>query len=252
MEKMKKIQINAAIFPKVMTVMLGKEKKRENETGEQINSFSDINPPELIIDLPRSVSLLYLHHISDSTERRLLEQYAYGIPFSDEDFKDLFQIIFVNVNRTWGYSKEENDVLGQFGISITKEDEKSKLVLIEDAIPQIRVETWECIIVDLLHEAAMEIINCFDFDSTYIRKIKLPDGENKLHFSLGAWQFSPDQDEQKLSNALRTAFIFTLVSFNFGDVRNQYNNFSDFFDAEFYKRVSLIHSIWISKKKMMI
>ena len=32
----------------------------------------------------------------------------------------------------------------------------------------------------------------------------------KLHYSLMSWRFSSDEAEQSLSNALRTAFIFTL------------------------------------------
>lgn len=68
-----------------------------------------------------------------------------------------------------------------------------------------------------------------------------------MRYDLGAWKFSADISEQSLSNALRSAFMFTLVSYYYGDTKNQYHNFSEFFDAEYYKRVSLVYGIWSNR-----
>ena len=92
----------------------------------------------------------------------------------------------------------------------------------------------------------MEIISCFDFESSYTIQSDNTSGENKLFISLGAWKFTSDETEQKHSNALRAAFMFTLVGYYSGDSKNQYNSFTDYFEAEFYKRVSLVYGIWVS------
>ena len=141
------------------------------------------------------------------------------------------------------------DILSQFGIYLSQDvNGKKQISIIEDAIPTIQVETWECIIIDMLKKSALDIINCFDFDKNFERKgINTPE-LRKLSFSLNAWKFTSDNAEQRLSNALRSAFMYTLVSYNYGDLKEQYGSFEDFFDNEFYKRVSLIYGIWSSRK----
>ena len=120
--------------------------------------------------------------------------------------------------------------------------------MLEDAIPKIRVETWECILIDMLYPAAMDIISCFDFQKNFIRANSNYKEDNKLRISLGAWKFSSDELEQKLSSSVRSAFMFTLVGYYLGDMKKQYQSFADYFDAEFYKRVSLVFGIWSARK----
>ena len=51
-----KIQFNAAIYPKVMSIIIGKPyNKNENDSDEMV--------PELVVDLPRSAYLIYLQKI---------------------------------------------------------------------------------------------------------------------------------------------------------------------------------------------
>ena len=50
-----KIQFNAAIYPKVMSIIIGKPyNKNENDSDEMV--------PELVVDLPRSAYLTWIIH----------------------------------------------------------------------------------------------------------------------------------------------------------------------------------------------
>lgn len=248
---MGRIEINAAIFPKIMMIALGKPMK-DDTNEEMLTTSMESAIPEIMIDLPRGAYLLYLQRIADERnekELRLLKKYAYGQVFSDEDYTALLGLIMTTTSRAWIQSVQQNDILGPFGISLeTMEDKRRRFVLKEEAVDTIRVETWECIIVDMLKQSAMDIINRFDFKGTFVRKGQNSADKEELMFSLSAWKFSGDVAEQKLSSALRSAFMFTLVSYYFGDMKNQYNSFQDFFDNEFYKRVSLLYGIWSTRE----
>lgn len=249
-ETMNTIEINAAIFPKIMMIALGKPMEDNNE--ETLLASIDAAKPEIMIDLPRGAYLLYLQKIADEKnekELRLLKQYAYGQAFSNTDYDELLGIIMTSTSRAWTQNISSKDILSPFGISLeTSEDGNRKFVLLEDAVATLRVETWECIIIDMLKQSAMDIINCFDFSGSFVREGHNSANKDELMFSLSAWKFSGDIAEQRLSNALRSAFMFTLVSYHFGDMKNQYSSFQDFFDNEFYKRVSLVYGIWTTRK----
>ena len=246
----KVIHINALIFPYIMKVALAKPNAETTSNKGSHDILSKINPPEIMIDLPRGVYLLYLRKIAsehNEPEFRLLEQYVNGAAFSDADYEELINLIMTPVNRSWTHSIQ-GDVFGAYGVQVENDENGNmKFALIENAIPTIKVETWECIILDILKQAASDIIECFDFASFFSRKKPNSSDEEGLKFDLGAWKFSADVSEQSLSNALRTALIFTLVSYCYGDARNQYGSFSEFFDAEYFKRVSLIYGIWSNR-----
>lgn len=70
--------------------------------------------------------------------------------------------------------------------------------------------------------------------------------KEELKIYLGAWKFSSDEAEQRLSNALRVAYMYTLVGYYCGDRKSQYSSFERYFEDEYYKRVSLIFGIWTS------
>jgi len=77
-EIMNRIEINAAIFPKIMMLALGKPMKDYNE--ETLLTSIDTSKPEIMIDLPRGAYLLYLQKIADEKnekELRLLKK-LYG------------------------------------------------------------------------------------------------------------------------------------------------------------------------------
>ena len=151
------------------------------------------------------------------------------------------------VNRNWNQTIQQ-DMLTPFGVQICRDENGSQsFQLIEDAIPVIKAETWECIILDHLRKPAYDIIKCFDFNSTFTRKFNGYVDKEVLKFHLGAWRFSGDDTEQGLSNALRAAFMFTLVGYYFGDLKNQYKNYLEYFETEFYKRVSLVYGMWASR-----
>ena len=230
-----------------MQIGLGKPLPKGSDTETALGLSSALKVPDIMIDLPRGAYLLYLRNLAiehNILELRLLEHYAYGVPFSDSEYEELLQLIMVPVSRNWTQNVQ-GDFLTPFGIQVsTDNDGNQKFILIEDAIPSIKVETWECIIIDHLKQAALDIISCFDFASSFTRKQSNSSDSEELRYDLGAWKFSGDSSEQSLSNALRTAFMFTLVSYCYGDTKNQYHSFSEFFDAEYFKRVSLVYGIW--------
>ncbi len=238
------IEFNATIYPKVMSLVLGKPKKTID------NNFANDMEPELAIDLPRGAYLIYIQNMFDEhkqSEIELFKKYAYGVTLEDSDYSSLLDLIMTSTPRNWNQSINNGDILSQFGLGISEDDNgKRKFVILDAAKDTIRVEAWEGIIIDLLNKSAMDIISCFDFESHFSRKNDNSSGNDKLYISLGAWKFSSDEAEQKLSNALRTAFMFTLVGYYVGDRKNQYSTFIDYFESEFYKRVSLVFGMWSS------
>jgi len=134
-----------------------------------------------------------------------------------------------------------------------KNDENGKATvgIKEEAKEMLRAEAWEGILLDLMKESAETVISLFDFQHYYVRQKANPSGKAELQFYLGAWKFTADEAEQKLSTALRSAFMYTLVGYYCGDRKNQYSCFQRYFEDEYYKRVSLIYGIWssISDKK---
>jgi len=251
MNTVSKIEIDAAIFPKIMMLALGKPIKRGTDDSDTSIAPLESANPDNVIDLPRGAYLLYLQSIvseRNELETQLLKQYAYGIAFSDEDYTSLLNVIMTPINRNWTQTIRQGDILSPFGIGFSSDEKgNQKFVLIADAVPTIRVETWESIIIDMLKKSAFDIIDCFDFEATFTRHCNNSADEEKLIFSLGAWKISSDIEEQSLSNALRSAFMFTLVGYYFGDLKDQYQCFQDFFDAEFYKRVSLVYGMWSAR-----
>lgn len=246
----KRIEINAAIFPMIMTLAFGKPIQKNDDNKSAEISPSEEFKADIKIDLPRGTYLLYLQNVAikNELERRLLEQYAYGMTFTDEDYQNLLGLMMTSTNRNWNQSINQGDILTPFGVEVRNDDlGNHQFALIEDAIPSIKVETWECIIIDLLKKSALDIINCFDFNKTFIRKNPTIEDTKDILYSLNAWKFSADIEEQSLSTALRSAFMFTLVSYYFGDLKDRYSCFQDFFDVEFFKRVSLIFGMWSAR-----
>lgn len=248
---MKTIQINTNIFPLVMSLSLGEKVSKDAASKEPSSLFEGLENAKKTIDLPNGAYLLYLKKILSEhfkPEDKLLEQYACGIPFTDADYDCLLNILMTPVNRNWSHSLQ-GDFLTSFGVQIVNDsNDELNFSLIEEAIPSIRVETWECIILDMLHQAAFEIIECFDFNTSFSRKVIDTNETENLKISLGAWKFTSDITEQSLSNSLRSAFMFTLVGYCFGDVKDQYKNFNEYFEAEFFKRVSLVYGLWTSRE----
>lgn len=208
------IQINKNIFPLVMSAYI----------DDQDNSDSSI------IDLPRDANLLYLQSINNPLEKKLLKKYANNESFSDKDYEELFKLFISNVPRSSPPSGNTANFIEQFGVSITKKDDGFQFSLIEEYIPQIRVETWDYIAIDLLKPAYTDIINCFDFGD--------------INIYLGAWKSDFDVQKQSLLTAFRSALIFTIIGYMYGDDKGLYSSFNDYFDSEFYKRIALINGIW--------
>lgn len=215
---MMSITIDASIFPLVMTMSIGKPGSQEFQS----------------IDLPRGASLLYLQNMSDPTEIRLLKKFANKEKFTDEEYEILFNLFLNNTPRLNPPTENVGDFLHQFGICVEEKDNKFNFKLIAEYIPQIKVETWDYITIDLLKTSYTDIIKCFDFGN--------------IDIYLGAWKSDFNVQKQSLLDAFRSAFMFTLIGFIYGDDRALYSNFNDFFENEFYKRIALINGIWKHRK----
>lgn len=185
------------------------------------------------IKLPQYANLLYLQSIENSVEKSLLKKYVNGEVFTDEDYENLFRL-FIAVAQDLPTTGTESNPFAPYGISVVVENEKPKVVLIEECIPQIKIDTWECIALDLLRPLYTDIINCFDFGN--------------IRIDLGAWKSEYDVQKQSLLNAFRSALIFTIVGYLYGDDKDLYFSFEDFFDKEFYKRIALVNGVWKHRK----
>ncbi|WP_167957296.1 HEPN domain-containing protein [Anaerosporobacter faecicola] len=209
---MKKITIDTSIFPKIVGIIIDGEKGKSS------------------IDLPRGVNLLYLKDIKDKTEINLLEKYAYGVQFTDDEYKTLFSLFLNNTPRISHQSRNINDFIDQFGIDIVNNQGHIEFNIKEDYIQQVRVDTWEDITIDLLKSNYSDIINCFDFGD--------------IRIDLGSWVSDANKQRQSLLNSFRSAFMYTLIGFIYGDDKDLYDSFIDYFENEFYKRIALLNGIW--------
>lgn len=239
--------INSNIFPRITTIDIGDKIPKDNDTRVIQCPSSAIQSSSLRIDLPRGANLLYLKSLSTrhaADELHLLEKYACGINFTDAEYKTILGFIMTS-HAKYPAHPTSNDPFAPYGVCVSKNSSGAlAFSLIENSIPAIKAETWECIIIDHLKPTALDIISCFDFASTFNRKMSNNSHSAELRYNLNAWKFSFDLAEQSLSTTLRFAFMFTLVSYCYGDVQSQYPNFSSFFEAEFFKRVSLVYGIW--------
>lgn len=211
---MTSITINGNIFPLVMSMSIIKHESKESRK----------------IYLPRDANLLYLQSVSDSTEIKLLNKFVNKEKFTDEEYENLFNLFLNNTPRLSHQTENVGDFLQQFGIYVDEEDNKLQFKLITEYIPQIKAETWDYITVALLKDYYTDIIKCFDFGD--------------LDIYLGAWKSNFNIQKQSLLDSFRSAFMFTLIGFLYGDDRVLYSNFNDFFENEFYKRIVLINGIW--------
>lgn len=208
------LTIDSSIFPLVMSMSIG-------EPG---------SPEFQSIDLPRGANFLYLQNMSDPTEIRLLKKFANKEEFSDEDYEMLFNLFLNNTPRLSPPTGNPGDFLQQFGVYVDKNDNKFQFKLITEYTPQIKVETWDYITLALLKDSYIDIITCFNFGD--------------INIYLGAWISDSNDQKQSLLSSFRSAFMFTLIGFLYGDDRMLYANFNDFFQNEFYKRIAFIHGIW--------
>lgn len=215
---MSKVFINSSIFPTIGSVSI--KAKDEEYFSRQI-------------EFPSGANLLYLKNIKDSEESALLEKFVDSEQFSDEEIEVLLQYFLNTETRPLiddnGISSFE--ILNTYGIAIDNDDFK----LIDEWIPYVKKETWECIALDLLRKTYTPIIEEYNFN------VNIP-------IYLGSWKTGVNRVEQSLLNSFRSAFMFTLIGFLYGDNRSLYSSFNDFFTNEFSKRIKFINRIWISKK----
>lgn len=214
---MSEILINTSIFPTVGSVST----KRK---GEEIYSKQ--------IEIPSGANFLYLKNIKDPKEFDLLKKYANSVQFSDEEIEVILHYFLNNVPKP---VVDNNNFLSleSYGLAINGDDDDFKII---DAwIPYLKKDTWEYIVLDLLRNTYLSIIEEQNFN------VSIP-------ITLWSWKSSVGQVEQSLLNSFRSAFIFTLIGFLYGDNRGLYSSFNDFFTNEFSERIKFIHGLWITRK----
>jgi len=129
MKKNNKIEFNAAIFPIVMTLAFGKPIKKNSDDEEIVLELIDKSMPDIVIDLPQGAYMLYLQKIAtenNKEELKLLEKYAYGIAFTDEDYSNLLGIIMSPIDRKWTQTIQQGDILSPFGVTV--ESDASRVI----------------------------------------------------------------------------------------------------------------------------
>lgn len=213
-----------------MIDLKGKENAFPIAFSKKYENMGDMFAP---IEVPRCANLLYLESIDNSLERNLLEKYVNDESFTDDDYKNLFKL-FMTVAKELPTSGTGVNLFAPYGIRVKFENGECKPVLIEEYILQIKINTWECIAIDLLKPLYTDIINCFDFGN--------------INIDLSEWKTDNDIQKQSLLNAFRSAFIFTILGYLYGDDNDLYDSFENFFDKEFYKRIALINGIWKHRK----
>jgi len=237
MSEEKGIKINRLIFPLVLSLSVNRQSEVSGEQQKEIDNI-DKKEDMLLIDVPRDAYVIYLQSLkkdNNVNELSLLKKYSERTPFSDEEYRELIGYVMTTDERNW----DRTGFLSAYGIEMKSDsDGKPYFDIIEDAKPSIKAETWECIIIDHLKSKVKDILELFDFSLLTGTETKMP------QISLGAWKFTEDIVEQKLSDTIRTALFFTLVGYYTKWETEQYDSFSEYFDMEFFKRVSLINHIW--------
>ena len=76
----RKIEINAAIFPCIMQIGLGKPLPKGSDTETALGLSSALKVPDIMIDLPRGAYLLYLRNLA--IEHNILELRLFILPSS--------------------------------------------------------------------------------------------------------------------------------------------------------------------------
>jgi hypothetical protein len=147
MGKGKKIEINAAIYPTIMSIHLG---KKEEATKDGFMIQQDFEP-EITLSLPRDAYLIYLQTMANEKnvkEMGLLEKYAYGVKLTDMEYLELISLIMTPTARKWSSTNLGSDILSPFGLYIGKDENgRSCAKVIDAAKDMLRVEVWEGIIV---------------------------------------------------------------------------------------------------------
>jgi uncharacterized protein (UPF0332 family) len=215
----KDVVINSGIFPVIMSIQ-----------------DKDINGKySKVYHIPRSINLLYLENIKDKSEKDLLRKYANAEKLNDNELETLFKFFINKIDKPKINSSGKNsDLLSIFGAEMIEKNGGIELQIIKEYTSYIKKETWECIALDMLKDNYERIITKYDFGD--------------IRIDLGAWKTEFNEEKQSLLNSFRSAFLFTLVGFLYGDNRHLYSSFYDFFENEFSKRIGLIYGIWKTKK----
>lgn len=208
---MEKITIDSSIFPVTMYTSLIRVDGTKTES----------------IALPCEANILYLKSIRDPNELMLLKKFANKDTFSDKDYEMLLKLFINNIPKK---RPSKGDFTELCGVCHKEVDGIIQFALIDEYIPYIKADTWECITIALLKECYTDIINCFDFGD--------------IEINLGSWTSCIDVKKQSLLSTLRSALMYTLVEYLYGNDINLYSNFNDFFENEFYKRVSFVYATW--------
>jgi uncharacterized protein (UPF0332 family) len=175
-------------------------------------------------DLPRDIFIKYIQEELPIHIKNSLMDWQNDLDINDLIIKEIIDSSF-SLNRSKiKSSKKPNDILAIYGLKKNEETQKYEFILSE--IDQIRHDTFGEILLNILKEYYSPINNeLFEESNIY----------------LGPLRSESDEIKQSLRNALRTAYIFSIISFSIE--KKEYKNFYEHFKAEYYKRAKLVQTV---------
>ncbi|MGM0882282.1 MAG: HEPN domain-containing protein [Bacillota bacterium] len=187
--------------------------------------------------LPRDVHIQYIRKHFTQDEKTILTKWLDEEALSDEEYRYVIKKSF-NQGSTKSLKVNTNEsgldsIIGAFGIKEVGDEENLSFDFIEDHIPQIKADTWNYIVVDILKEFYEVILKEYFPDNTVY---------------LGAWKSEADEELQSLNTTLRQALMMTLFNYLYDQNAELYDNFQTFFCNEFESRAHLVKNIWSTRE----
>ena len=175
-------------------------------------------------DLPKDIYIKYIQEELPIHIKNSLKDWQNDLEINYTIIKEIIDVSFSLKRSKKKSKKEASDILEIYGLK--KNEETRKYEFIPSAIDQIRHDTFGEILLNILREY-------------YISVNKELFKESNIY--LGALRSESDEIKQSLRSALRTAYVFSIISFSIE--KKQYKDFYEHFKAEYYKRAKLVQTV---------
>ncbi|WP_299584671.1 HEPN domain-containing protein [uncultured Sunxiuqinia sp.] len=175
-------------------------------------------------DLPRDIYIKYIQEKLPIHIKNSLMDWQKDLDINYTIIKEIIDASFtLNTSKKKSRNKA-SDILEIYGLK--KNEETQKYEFIPSVTDQIRHDTFGEILLNILKEYYTPINNeLFEESNIY----------------LGALRSESDEIEQSLRSALRTAYIFSIISYSIE--KKEYKDFYEHFKAEYYKRAKLVQTV---------
>lgn len=173
-------------------------------------------------DLPRDIYIKYIQEKLPNHIKNSLIEWQNDININDTIIKEIIDASFSSSNSI--ENKNTNDILEIYGLK--KNEKNQKYEFISSAIDEIKHSTFGEILLNILKKDYSTINNeIFNDPNIY----------------LGSLRSEADDIKQSLNNALRSAYIFSIISFSIE--KGEYIDFYEHFKSEYYKRAKLVQTV---------